>query len=479
MLEAHLLEKLRKYTADIRSELVEDWKSLVRIKSVSVAQGGEYPFGEGCAQVLERALCLAERHGFQSENCGNWYGMAKYGAGRRQIGIFSHLDVVEEGDGWLYPPYEPTEKEGWLIGRGAGDNKSAAVLGLYVMRALRELELPIQSQVMLYFGCNEEKGMLDIDRFVAEQPMPDCSMVPDLFFPVCHGEKGGVKVHMRTKTPMVQILEISGGEAENMVPDKARARLRAAEGLLERLTLLAGGDKGITVVEAGGEILVTAQGKSAMSSMPEGGINAVALLSDFLSQAEGMAAEDGAILSSLATLSKGHDGRALGLVMEDPPSGSLTCVCTKAETRQGHAELHFNIRYPVTAQGDDVIATLQERAAAMGMEICSLHHNAGYHIPVEHPYVQMLCGIHEEVSGVKKEPYAIGGGTYARKLKRAVAFGAGNGSKNPFLPQGHGGVHQPDESRPIDAILEAVVVYVAAIVHLDGLDEAQWLALWP
>ncbi len=223
-----LVTKLEQYIRSHERAIVEDLKSLVRFPSVSVEGTEEKPFGEACARVLDFALNMAKERGFLVNNHGNWYGTA-FCESRKEdeslIGIFSHLDVVEAGDGWTYEPFEPVEKNGFLIGRGAGDNKSGAVIGLYTMQAIRELEIPLESNLMLYFGCNEESGMKDIERFAKEHVMPDYSMVPDLFFPVCYGEKGSLKLTLQAATGFRQITGFQAGKAENMIPASAAAEI--------------------------------------------------------------------------------------------------------------------------------------------------------------------------------------------------------------------------------------------------------------
>ena len=57
-----------------------------------------------------------------------------------------------------YEPFEPVVKDGYLIGRGAQDNKGPAVAMLYVMRCIRELGLPAAHELCLFAGCDEERG---------------------------------------------------------------------------------------------------------------------------------------------------------------------------------------------------------------------------------------------------------------------------------------------------------------------------------
>ena len=67
--------------------------------------------------------------------------------------------------------------------------------------------------------------------------------------------------------------------------------------------------------------------------------------------------------------------------------------------------------------------------------------------------------MYEEVTGVKAEPIAIGGGTYARAMKNAVAFGPEHAG-TAFA------VHQPDEFASIENIELQYAVYKAAIAKL-------------
>lgn len=173
--------KIEAYISANRAAIVEDLKTLVRIRSVSENGSGDKPFGEGCAKVLSRAVEMAHEKGLTAQSHGGYYGTVTWGEGDKTIGIFSHLDVVPEGNGWQYDPYNPVEKDGYLIGRGATDNKSAAVLGMHVMKCLESLDVPFRSKVSLFMGCSEETGMDDIARYVQGQP---CLISPCAGYPI-------------------------------------------------------------------------------------------------------------------------------------------------------------------------------------------------------------------------------------------------------------------------------------------------------
>lgn len=466
-----LMNQVEAYIKSQRDAIVEDLKTLVRIPSVSVEQDGPMPFGEGCAKVLDKALSMAEERGFYVNNHDYWYGTALYGSEKKDqslIGIFSHLDVVEAGEGWIYDPFEPVEKEGFLIGRGAGDNKSGAIIGLYTMQTMKALDIPLKSNIMLYFGTNEEKGMKDVEKFTKEHLMPDYSMVPDLFFPVCHGEKGRLSISLQSKTGFTQIKRFYSGQADNVVPALAEARILYSEELFQEIQKLADGREDIEIA-VDGEIVVTAKGKGGHSSLPAGTVDAIWVLTDFLKNLQNLG-EDRQICETIAEFSGDYDGEGLGIAWSDEPSGKLVCVAVKARLDGTIPSLVFNVRYPVTDYRERIEAALIKVISKKGFAIQNMTNNEPMYIAKDDPYVQTLMKIYHEMTGnVEKQPYVIDGGTYARKLKHAVGYGGGNGTHASFLPQGHGRVHQPDEARNIDGILEAIKIYVMSVLEIDDM----------
>ena len=89
-----------------------------------------------------------------------------------------------------------------------------------------------------------------------------------------------------------------------------------------------------------------------------------------------------------------------------------------------------------------------------------------------HPAVQVLTDCSNRVLGRQDAPFVMSGGTYARKLPRAFAFGTGM----PLPPRpaalfrpGHGDYHQPDESIALERIQKALEIYIQGILEIDGL----------
>ena len=94
---------------------------------------------------------------------------------------------MPEGNGWIHSPYDPVEKDGFLIGRGVADNKNAAVLSLYLLRAFRELGLSCFEPYGAFytFPCIKEFGMTSDEfatRFLEEEKV---AVVPGTAFGAC------------------------------------------------------------------------------------------------------------------------------------------------------------------------------------------------------------------------------------------------------------------------------------------------------
>ena len=87
--------------------------------------------------------------------------------------LYAHYDVQPPLDdaAWTSPPFELTERDGRLYGRGAADCKGNVVTHLTALRALRALggdDLPVG--VRLVVEGSEEQGTGGLDRWVEANP---------------------------------------------------------------------------------------------------------------------------------------------------------------------------------------------------------------------------------------------------------------------------------------------------------------------
>jgi succinyl-diaminopimelate desuccinylase len=84
-----------------------------------------------------------------------------------------------------------------------------------------------------------------------------------------------------------------------------------------------------------------------------------------------------------------------------------------------------------------------------------------HHIPEGHRLVRELLSVYSELTGLEAYTIAIGGGTYARMIPNAVAFGCA-------FPGDADCAHMPDESVDIDKLLLCCRIMAHAIVRLAG-----------
>lgn len=179
------------WVSDKMPQLVKDLTRICRIPSVAVVpEDKKPPYGPECVRVLDEMLQIGKEYGLDTKNFDSCVGRIRYGDGEKSIGIWSHLDVVPVGGYWEHDPFEPVVEQGYMIARGCQDNKSSAVMALYLLLYMKEHKIKLTYSLDAYMGTSEEVGMFDIDHFVAHYPCPELSLVPDSGFPVCCGERG-------------------------------------------------------------------------------------------------------------------------------------------------------------------------------------------------------------------------------------------------------------------------------------------------
>ena len=91
------------------------------------------------------------------------------------------------------------------------------------------------------------------------------------------------------------------------------------------------------------------------------------------------------------------------------------------------------------------------------------------YIDPEKTVIKALNELCQEELDPSFEPYCMGGGTYARKLPNAVAFGPGIRVQKKPGPEGHGGGHQPDECVKLEELENALSIYIKALQKIEEL----------
>ena len=227
-----------------RDAIVADIAKLVEIPSTEdlAAAAPGVPYGPEPARALAKALEIAEGRGMAATNCEGHIGFADLpGETDTQLGIIGHVDVVPAGPGWTFEPFQVTEKDGYLMGRGCLDDKGPSVVALHAVKCLSGLDVARPYTIRFLFGANEETSMADVTWYLENYESPAFLFTPDADFPVCYGEKGILEGQMVTEGAVsAQVLEARGGNASNMIPDRAWALFSDSEGLREELDRLCG-----------------------------------------------------------------------------------------------------------------------------------------------------------------------------------------------------------------------------------------------
>ena len=204
-------------------------------------------------------------------------------------------------------------------------------------------------------------------------------------------------------------------------------------------------------------------------------MNAIGVLADRL-LAEDLGEEERRAVIFLQEASSDGYGEGLGIACEDEISGRLTCNAGVLSLTEGRIGLVLDIRYPVTVRREQFMEKLQERAVQAGYSVKKVTDDPPYYREKNDAFVQTLMSAWEAETGQTEEAYVMGGGTYARHIPNAVAFGPSMSRDNSVLglPEGHGNCHGVDEAESLYNLKAAVRIYVRALTKLD-----RWLAMRP
>ena len=468
-MNSSVFEKLNSYIDAHKDDIIRVLMAVSSIESVSLEGDEVKPFGPGCRKVLDHMLKKGDEEGFKTHNYEYYAGSIKYDLGKKDsIGMLAHLDVVPAGNDWtVTEPYTPLLKDGFLYGRGVGDNKSAAVGSLYIMKAIREAGVELNHNLDLMLGTNEETGMSDMKYFTEHYECPKFTFVPDGGFPGVGGEFGRVRYTVTSnKTLSDDFICVDAGSAFNIIPNKATAILKK-DTAIDYKSL---GDK-FTVTEKDDCVEIVAEGVTTHAAGPENGLNAVYVLTDGLLKLDGLKEEDRKILEFLNNINADYYGSFLGIDCTDEISGTTVSSGTVLRYNNGHVSLLNDCRRAVTDNNDRLIKNITDKAAEWDFSVSVQETSNGYCLDVNGPVIQAIKKVYVDETGDTESEISIGkGGTYAGALPRAFATGIVLRSDNkPELPQGHGSAHQPDEFINVDDYMKGIKLLMKMIITADEI----------
>ena len=130
-------------------------------------------------------------------------------------------------------------------------------------------------------------------------------------------------------------------------------------------------------------------------------------------------------------------------------------------------ELKNELLYLQTVREKEVAEQIRE-AIGSGASLENVESAEPFYIEADTPAIKACIDTYNEVTGEHATPFTMGGGTYARHFPYAVSFGPEH--NDIVLPEFGGPMHGANESAPIDKLLEALKIYIIALLRLEEID---------
>ena len=217
------------YARENHPRFLNELKDLLRIPSISTLPENKADCRRAAEFLLAELTHIGFEHAKLLETEGNPLVYADWlHADGKPIALFyGHYDVqpTDPEDEWLSPPFEPTERDGNLYGRGTCDDKGQVWAQIKALESLMAAngKLPINVRVLL--EGEEEVGGEGIEAFVASKPpelKSDFALVSDteLFAPglptLCVGLRGMIYTELEVRGAKTDLHSgMYGGAAPN------------------------------------------------------------------------------------------------------------------------------------------------------------------------------------------------------------------------------------------------------------------------
>ncbi len=437
---------------DNKQHIIKKTKELLSIPSVldNFDETSETPFGEAIHEALLYMLDLGKEDGFITKNVKNYAGHIEFGEGEDIIAVLCHLDVVPSGDGWTNPPFDPIVKDGKLYARGSNDDKGPTMAAYFALKLLKESGFNPKKRIRIILGTDEETSWRGIKEYFKTEEMPSVGFAPDAMFPLIYGEKGIFSFDLTGEVKDDTLVSFESGNRYNVVPDVATAVLKKDVSEAFENFLSFNGFKG----EVNGDTY-TVYGKRAHAMQPNVGINAAFILAQFLNEHI-----DNAFIQYINEyLSFDYLGEKLGIDHYDDEMKEFTMNPAVFRYDGESFKIGVNCRYPKGWDKEAALEAIHKSLEKENFVYTNKNDMPVHYVEKEDALVQTLLGAYRKYTDDETEPITIGGGTYARSLDKAVAFG-------PLMPGRKEVAHQVDEYMMIDDILKATAIYMESLYQL-------------
>ncbi|GAA5138743.1 dipeptidase [Thalassotalea piscium] len=401
------------------------------------------------------------------------------GDNKERVGIITHGDIQPVNPSkWAKSPFEldTTTEPGKLIARGTEDDKGPISTALFAMKAIKDKGIQLNKRLELYVYMAEESDWGPLQEYVNNNELPQTNITIDASYPVVTAEKGygTLKIAFNKQKPPTigaYLSHFEGGYFGSQIPEDAKAVIENAtvqllNSLMNKAQTYHDGINFNFELKAK-QLVITALGKSAHSSEPEGGVNAIPYLADLLSDTRWDNNGAGTLVNFINdNIGLGLEGKKFGkIAYHDDFMGPMTVSPTVIKQHDSNIELNINIRRPKGKTAQQLRSEITDTIAKWKLnnlaDITELDHYIGEpFVQNDAPHIYTLLNVFSKYTGIKDaKPVSIGGGTNSRLFPNAVSFG-------PSMPNTIYTGHSEHEFITMKQFILNLKMYTAVMVEL-------------
>ncbi|MDD5401544.1 MAG: succinyl-diaminopimelate desuccinylase [Sulfurimonas sp.] len=190
---------------------------LIELFKFMIEQKSETPDDGGLLDFIESYLNDFKAVRIDVEGVKNLFIYKKFGEGEH-LCFAGHVDVVPSGSGWDTNPYEATQKDGYIYGRGTQDMKSGVAAFTQAIKEAKEFN----GTLSLLLTSDEEgegtHGTIEVLKYLKENYLlPDAVVVAE---PTCE-EVFGDAIKVGRRGSINGYITVKGKQGHAAYPEKS------------------------------------------------------------------------------------------------------------------------------------------------------------------------------------------------------------------------------------------------------------------
>jgi acetylornithine deacetylase/succinyl-diaminopimelate desuccinylase-like protein len=219
------------FVKEHQTRFLDELKELLRIPSISTLPEHRADVERAAAFVADslRAAGMENVEVIPTAKHPLVYADWLHAPGKPTVLCYGHYDVqpADPLELWNTPPFEPTERNGNLYGRGTADDKGQMYMHIKAVEAIIAVNGRLPLNVKFLIEGEEEVGGESIAKFVAEQPeklkadvalVSDTAMYAEGIPTLCIGLRGLIYLEVEATGPARDLHSgLYGGAAPNAV----------------------------------------------------------------------------------------------------------------------------------------------------------------------------------------------------------------------------------------------------------------------